>query len=364
MAPLPLALLSTIDPVLRDAVALAATLEPGTVVLRYDLLDDAEDGRIRRLVTDLDGVVEDVVVPLDHACTSCAVREDAMPTLRRLAGERRWGQAVLALPVSAESLPIARTLAPHATRGGALSQYRLAAVICAADLATFADDVLGDDLLAERDRALSADDRRSVGEALVGLVEHADVVVTDGDAGLLPAASELLDHLRARDGARVDGLHLVDGRRLFGTRHDPEVGELRTDLDRDPTVDGAGSHGVRTLRLRSDRPFHPDRLRDGVERLGSGPVRSRGVFWVPTRPDSVVGWEGSGGQLSVGTLGDWDEEEARTDLTFTGLEGDLEHLPAAFAELLLSDDEIAQGLSPWLGRHDVLVDWLGERSLG
>lgn len=362
MPRLPLALLATVDPVLRDTVALTATLEPGTVVVRHDLL--ADRGGIRRVVSDLAGVVEDVVVPLDHACVSCAVREDAIPTLRRLAADGRWGQAVLALPVSGESLPVARTLAPQTEPGGDLPEYRLSAVVCAADLTTFVEDVLGDDLLAERGRALTEDDRRAVGEALVGLVEHADVVVTSGDAHA--GSSELLELLRAADGERVDGVHLLDGAALFAGTHDPEAGEARTDLDRDPgeRAEGLAGDGFRTLRLSAEVPFHPDRLLDRVEELGSGRIRSRGVFWVPTRPDSVIGWEGSGGQLSVGELGEWGDDEPRVDLTFTGLAADLAHLPAVFEAVLLTDEEHAAGLEAWLGRQDVLEPWLGERSFG
>lgn len=361
MARLPLALLSTIDPVLRDAVALTATLEPGTVVVSHDLVQDGDRGSIRRLVSDLTGVVEDVVVPLEHACVSCAVREDAIPTLRRLAADGRWTHAVLALPVSAESLPVARTLAPHTRPGGDLTEFRISSVVCAVDMARFSDDVLGDDLLVERGCALSQDDERAVGEALVGLVEHADVVVLDGSGPA--AADELLDHLRAVDGALVRGVHRLDAGVLFAAAHDPEVGETRTDLDREPTMVGAGRHGVSTLRLTSERPFHPDRLLERIEELGSGRIRSRGVFWVPTRPDSVVGWEGSGGQLSVGELGSWDGEEPKVDLTFTGLAADLAHLPAVFSAVLLTAEEAAEGLATWLGKVDVLEPWLGERSL-
>lgn len=358
MPRMPLALLGTIDPFLRDAVALTATLEPGTVVVRHDLIDE---GLIRRVVSDLDGVVEDVVVPLEHACVSCAVREDAIPTLSRLAATGRWGRAVLALPVAAESLPVARTLAPQTGPDGSLPQFRLASVVCAADLMTFEDDVLGDDLLVERDRALTPDDRRAVGEALVGLIEHADVVVTtDGTA----RAAELLEHLRASDGRRVSGLHHLDAGLLFNGEHDAEAGEARAGIDREPDVVGHGPHGFQTLHLTSGRPFHPDRLFDRIEELGAGRVRSRGVFWVPTRPDSVIAWEGVGGQLSVGAVGEWDDAPQRTELTFTGLAADLAHRAAVFADVLVTADELTAGLTPWLGRVDILEPWLGERSAG
>lgn len=374
MTRLPLALLGTIDPLLRDAVTLTAALEPGTVVVRHDLLDDEDgDGRIRRVVSDVMGVIEDVVVPLEHACVSCAVREDAIPTLRRLAELGRWTQAVLALPVSAESLPVARTLAPQTRPGGTLPQYRISCVVAAVDVGRFAADVLEDDLLAERSLGVGVDDRRGVGEAVVALAEHADVVVTSGEPDA--TGTLLLEHLRAADGRLVEGVHGLDAAVLFGAHHDPAAGEARAELDRDPTHGpvehlagraGPGARGdeIVTLRLTSDRAFDPDRLLDRIEELGAGPLRSRGVFWVPTRPDSVVGWEGCGGQLSVGELGVWGSDTPRTDLTFTGRARDLLHLAQVFDDVLLTDIEVDEGLGAWLGRHDVLVPWLGERSLG
>jgi hypothetical protein len=77
----------------------------------------------------------------------------------------------------------------------------------------------------------------------------------------------------------------------------------------------------------------------------------------------VIGWEGVGGQLRVGEVGEWDDVPQRVDLTFTGLAADLAHVQGVFADILLSEEEFAEGLAPWLGRVDVLEPWLGERSL-
>ena len=99
----PLSVLATIDPVLRDtAIFGLVTDTPRSVALRHDI--HAEDGTLQRLVVDATGVVEDTLVDLEHACLSCAVREDAIPPLRGLARDGRWDQVLLALPVSAEPL--------------------------------------------------------------------------------------------------------------------------------------------------------------------------------------------------------------------------------------------------------------------
>ncbi|GGC16097.1 GTP-binding protein [Cellulomonas carbonis] len=357
-APVPLSVLATVDPVLRDAVVMNVLLDaPGTVAVRHDIVETENGGGIRRLVMTADGIVEDVVVPLEHPCTSCAVREDAVPTLRRLAAQGS-AAVLLALPVSAESLPAARTLAAE-TRGGRLARLRLAAVVAAVDGAGFEEDLLGDALLAERDLALTDDDRRAVGEALAAQLGHADVVVVAGDVP--PVASDLVDHVRAADSERVDGLDRLDVGALLAHRHDPLAGERRTDPRRAAPARTPGDNGVWTLDLHSDRPFHPERLLDRIEDLGAGPVRGRGVFWVPTRPDSVCVWDGSGGQLSIGGMGEWGRHVPRTRLVITGTGDQQELLREAFEDALVTEDEWRVGLAPWLGSADVLAPWLGDR---
>jgi G3E family GTPase len=361
--PKPLLVLATVDPLLRDAVALGVVVDrPRTVVLRHDIVDGPDGGGIRRVVADAGGVVEDVLVPLEHACLSCAVREDAVPTLERLARDPRWDAVLLALPVSAESLPVTRALGQGSRRGGPRG-LRLAGVLAALDLATFADDLLGYDLLAERGLALTEDDGRSVGEALAAQVGHADVVLVAGDPVEHPVASDLLDHVRAADGRRVDGVYGADVDALLRGTHDVVVGDRRLDPSYAAPVPGAPTaHGVWTLDLRADRPMHPDRLVADVARLGQGEYRSRGHFWVPTRPDSVCGWDGAGGQLSVGAVGSWGRRTPVTRLVVTGIEDVRADLLAAFEDLLLTPAEHARGLGPWLGAPDVLAPWLGDRA--
>ncbi|WP_029288248.1 GTP-binding protein [Cellulomonas sp. HZM] len=358
----PLMVLATTDPVVRDAATFAmATDDPSLVVLRHDILEDEQGGAIRRVVLDATGVVEDCVVPLEHACLSCAVREDALPVLRALASHGRWGAVMLALPVSAESLPVTRALGWETGRSGLLRDLRLAHVLAAVDVDTFEDDVLGDDLLDERGLALTSDDRRSVGEAVVAQVAHADTVLVTGDADAHGVASDLLDHLRAVDGHRVDGLYEHPPTRFLTGAHDARCAERRLDpLHAERRRGAVRTDGdVWTIELRSERPLHPDRLVEHVRRLGEGRLRSRGRFWVPSRPGSVCAWDGAGGQLSIGVSGEWGRREPDTCLVVTGVGAGQAEVRRAFDDILMTEHELRDGLTSWLGRPDVLEPWLG-----
>lgn len=84
---------------------------PQAAVMRHTL--DVSTQRLTRLVSDLTGVVEHVYHDLEHACVSCALREDIVPTLERLAASGRWGSIVAHLPVGVEALQVCRVIAMH-----------------------------------------------------------------------------------------------------------------------------------------------------------------------------------------------------------------------------------------------------------
>ena len=344
---------TAVDRVVRDVTAAGLLCDlPGAVVLQHDL--DA-DGVLHRTVHDLGGVRERERLELDHGCLSCALREDVLPALHRLtAGTERPSAIVLALPVSAEALPVERGLRLD---GGAAA---VAAVVAAVDPAALEWDLFGDDLLDERGLALAEDDRRAVGEALAHQLEFADVVAVGGDAPLTRRTTAVLAHLvrRRPDLRPVDALLPAD---LVRTRRaaDDDRGDPRV-----PRHTGAAdAGGVWTLDLHSWRPFHPDRLLDRIEGLGSGRLRGRGRFWLPTRPETVGVWDGAGGQLSLGSLGTWGAKAADTRLVVTGLGEDPTRVREAFEASLLTDAELSRGLARWAGRDDGFDPWLGERRL-
>lgn len=174
----PIVLLTGVDP-----DAMATTMVgiqfglPGTVAVRHRI--DVERQLLVRTVSDLTGVLEQHETTLEHACVSCAIREDILPTLERLARQGRWQSMVVHLPVGAAAGQICWVLARE-TRFARL--LRVSAVVAALDPRDPVRDLLGDDLLADRALHTSYDDRRGVGEVLAAMIEHADLVALDGPA--------------------------------------------------------------------------------------------------------------------------------------------------------------------------------------
>ncbi len=350
---LPVVVLATVDPVLRDAALFSLMTDlPGTGILRQDLDPDA--GTLRRVISDESGVVEDVTRPLEHTCLGCAVREDSLPALESMVQAGRWQRILFALPVSAEALPASRPLSDPGIRE--VLGADLAAVACVLNADTVEADLMGDDLLADRRMALSADDRRSVGEALAAQLGHADLVLTTGSD---PVGLTLTDHLRGRRTMRSELFGTRAGR-LFAIRHSSRHAEARVDPCRVRASDAPDAHGVWSLDLRTHRPVHPGRFLEQLDELAGGRTRSRGHFHLLTRPDRVGVWDGAGRQLSIGDGGPWRVGSPSTRLVFTGVDDDRARIARAFATILMTDQELA-GRATWTRVDDGLDNWLGVR---
>ncbi|MFW6772697.1 GTP-binding protein [Nocardioides sp. CPCC 205120] len=326
---------------------------PDAVAVRHHI--DLDRGVLERVVSDLTGVVEHVEVELEHACVSCALREDVLPTLDRLARDGRWRSVVAQLPVGAEADQVCGVLArdPRLAR-----RLRLAAVVTALPDATLVDDLLGDETLAERGLATSHDDERGVGEVACSMVEFADVVVTTGAVGT-PTGPELLRALARPDVPVVRGADLLAGSDLVARPpHQHSRSRAWASHVRELPLPVPGSADVWTLELVSDRPFHPERLLDGLESLALGRHRTRGCFWLPTRPGRALLWEGAGGQLSIGDGEPWGDRVPRTQLAFTGTGEPPLHLATAFEGLLVPRAAFGRGIG-WHQAEDGFEPWLG-----
>lgn len=358
----PVGIVTAIDPILRDSLVTGLMLDvPGSAGLRYEL--DVETAVLRRLVVTERGVVEDVVVELEHPCVSCAMREDAIPVLNRLASRPDVTAVVLAPPISAEPAVVAASLVPGEGR------WHLASAIAVLSADTAVHDLLGEDTLAERGLQWAAEDHRSVGEALAAQIEYADLIVVDGGAdGPGGAAAdacagrELIEHLRAPEQLLVETMYGLDGWMVLSGVLDHEGGARRRDPRYVEPWGGPTEHGTWTLDLHSVRPFHPGRLLENIELLGAGRMRGRGRFWVPDRPGTICQWDGAGGQVSIGAVMDSGRDLPTTHLVVTGIDAaDLPRVRDAFGRCLLTEEEWKGGLEPWMGIEDRLAPWLGER---
>ncbi|MFV0453243.1 MAG: CobW family GTP-binding protein [Propioniciclava sp.] len=337
-------------PMAAAAISLQWDL-PDAAAVRHEIDPDRE--LLVRTVSDSTGLLERTEVDIEHACATCAIREDIVPTLERLAETGRWSTLIATLPVGAETSQVCRVLGYHPQTA---PQVRISAAVVALDATTLTDDLLGEDLLIERGLPVRSDDERGVAETAAAMVEYADLVLTTGPLDV--AGRDLITALQ-RPGARVADTSTPDSRALAAGIHHHDTTEEWVQVVRRMPLTPDPDSSAWTLDFSSDRPFHPERLQQAVEALGRGTHRSRGCFWLPSRPGQVCQWDGAGGMLSIGPCDHWNGTDQLTRIVVVGRGEARSGLAATFESCLLTDAELSARGRYWEVASDGYEPWLG-----
>ncbi|MFF8880517.1 CobW family GTP-binding protein [Streptomyces flaveolus] len=285
----------------RAAVARLLADVPGSVVLHHDLAT-ATAGTVVRTVRDATGVLSTGEAPLVDDCACCALREDLVPELERLADAGGTPLAVVELWDSVEP----RAMAEVVTAGG----FTVTGVITAVDPALVLPYLGNGDDLAEGGLAAAATDQRTVADTFARQLEYAPVLAVadspeadDEDRELLsqlhPTARRVPighgDPAGAPSALARAAFAGFDVEAAAAAQH-PACALLPAEAD---------AHGVATFVWRRHRPFHPERLYQALEDLTCAAARSRGRFWLADKADALLHWDAAGGALCVESAGPW-----------------------------------------------------------
>nr|WP_203690546.1 GTP-binding protein [Streptomyces sp. SID12488] len=301
----------------KAAVARLLADVPGSVVLHHDLAT-AVAGTVVRTVSDTTGILSAGEAPLVNDCACCALRDDLVPELRRLADAGRTRLAIVELWDSVEP----KAMAEVVTAGG----LTVTGVITAVDPALLLPYLGNGDDLAERGLAAAATDQRTVADTFARQLEYATVLALVDSPDADDEDRELLAQLHptARQ-VPVTGGHPGD---LAGPADAADVPERQAvplsalasaalagfDVEAAAAAQHpacallpaeADAHGVATLVWHRRRPFHPERLYAALEDLTCAAARSRGRFWLADHPDTLLHWDAAGGALCVESAGPW-----------------------------------------------------------
>ncbi|WP_327419535.1 CobW family GTP-binding protein [Streptomyces sp. NBC_01233] len=270
---------------------------PGSIALHHDL-SSAAGGNVHRTLRDSGGEVSTGETPLVNDCACCALREDLVPELERLAASGLTRLAVVELWDSVEPRAMAEVVAAHA--GDVLE---LTNVITAVDPALVLPCLGNGDDLSEAGLAAAATDQRTVGDTWARQLEYAPVLAI--------ADSEEADN---EDHALLAQLHPTARQVPTGSSELTRLAFAGFDVETAAAAQHpacallpqeADEAGVATLVWQRRRPFHPERLYEALEDLTCAAARSRGRFWLADRPDTLLAWDAAGGALCVENAGPW-----------------------------------------------------------
>ncbi|MFD7292220.1 CobW family GTP-binding protein [Streptomyces sp. NPDC059897] len=349
----------------REVVRGLLDAVPSSVALHHDLAT-AKSGTVTRTIRDASGELGRGEAPLVNDCACCALREDLVPELERLASDGLTRLAVVELWDSVEPQAMADVVAAHGDPA-----LQLTGVITAVDPALVLPYLGNGDDLAEAGLAAAASDQRTVADTWARQLEYASVIaVTES-----PEADEedraLLAQLHPT-GRQVPA-RSTELARLALAGFDVEAARTAQHPASARLPQEAEEAGVGTLVWRRHRPFHPQRLFDALEDLCCAAARSRGRFWLADRPDTLLSWDAAGGALGVDDCGPWlhslpdaawelvpperraaaamdwhpEHGDRCQHLVFTSPALDREGLAALLDSCLLTDDEYRAGPAGW-----------------
>ncbi|MFF3989242.1 CobW family GTP-binding protein [Streptomyces sp. NPDC001797] len=340
----------------------------GSVALHHDLTS-AVDRAVHRTVRDAGGLLSSGDASLVNYCACCALREDLVPELLRLAEEDRYRLAVVELWDSVEPQAMAAVIAAAGT------PLALTGVATAVDPALVLPYLSNGDDLADVGLAAAPSDQRTVADTFARQLEYPTLialaqdgshgeVADDIDHALLAQLTPAARKVRTESGALAPALLAGFDVAAAGARVHPACALLPQECD---------ERGVSTFVWRHERPFHPQRLYAALEDLTCAAARSRGRFWLADRPDTLLSWDAAGGALCVESAGPWlaalpdaawemvpaerrlaasvDWHPEHCDrcqyLTFTSPGLDRDGLSALLDSCLLTEDEYAAGRDRW-----------------
>ncbi|WP_245966331.1 CobW family GTP-binding protein [Sphaerisporangium album] len=268
---------------------------PGSVAVHHDLRDVSQ-GLVQRTVRDATHVLDTAEVRLAHGCVTCTVREDLLPQLIRLAP----GAALVIVDLWDSVEP--RSVAEAIDHQEARDVLRFTGVLTALNAAATPEDITRGERLSEIGKPAAAGDQRYLAEVLTRQLEYATgLVLDDGDEEDHELSRLVLAHLAPLTPIHtLDTLPHVTGAAVctaeLAERVDPATAQLPADAQTDE---------ITTTVWRSRRPLHPGRLFEAVDELVTESVRSRGRFWLATRPSRLLAWDAVAGIISIEDAGPW-----------------------------------------------------------
>ncbi|MCY1279779.1 putative metal chaperone YciC [compost metagenome] len=339
---------------------------------------------------------EERLVEMSNGCICCTLREDLLEEVSRLAREGRFDYLLIESTGISEPLPVAETFTFRDEQGQSLADLaRLDTLVTVVDGVNFLRDYLNAEALASQGQSLGSDDQRSISELLIEQVEFADVLLISKvdliDANEREELSAILQRLNpeARILPMVMGqveLEQILDTGLFDFERASRAPGWLKEL-RGEHVPETDTYGIASTAYHARRPFHPQRFFSFLDREWTNGrlLRSKGFFWLASKPEEAGSWSQAGGLMRHGLAGRWwrfvpreqwpqDPEglqavmrhwtaevgDCRQELVFIGQDIDFAMLRSELDACLLDDNEMAEGPDAWARLPDPFGPWHDE----
>ncbi|MFL6965379.1 zinc metallochaperone GTPase ZigA [Pseudomonas alvandae] len=390
---------------------LSGFLGAGKSTLLNHILRNRENLRVAVIVNDMseiniDGTevqrdvslnrAEEKLVEMSNGCICCTLREDLLEEVGQLAREGRFDYLLIESTGISEPLPVAETFTFRDEEGRSLADVaRLDTMVTVVDGVNFLLDYHAAESLASRGETLGEEDERSITELLIEQIEFADVILISKIDLISQREREELIAILERLNTHARIVPMVMGQVPLASILDTGLFDFQRAAQapgwlqalRGEPVPETEEYGIASTAYRARRPFHPERFFTFIDRPWPNGrlLRSKGFFWLASKPEEAGSWSQAGGLMRYGFAGRWwrfvpkhqwpqDEDssatimknwlaetgDCRQELVFIGQNMDFDQLTEELNACLLTDAEMALGMEAWRLLPDPFGPWHDE----
>ena len=387
---------------------LSGFLGAGKTTVLSNILNNRDNKKVAVIVNDMSEInidsaivqnevslnrSEEKLVEMSNGCICCTLREDLLEEVTKLAKEGRFDYLVIESTGISEPLPVAETFTFADEDGVSLSDVaKLDTMVTVVDAVNFLKDYEEAKYLQETGESLGEDDDRSVADLLVDQIEFADLILISKTDLVSPSDKERLTAILKALNTDAKIIPIAHGKvdidevlntGLFDFEKAQQAPGWLKEM-RGEHVPETEEYGIGSFSYEARRPFNPEKFYQFLhttEKFGKL-LRSKGYFWLATRPQLAGQWSQAGGIASYGFAGmfwkaipekDWPDDEdylasikkqwvepfgdMRQELVFIGQGLDRSKMIEALDECLLSEEEVLKGKSYWSTLSDPFPAW-------
>ena len=387
---------------------LSGFLGAGKTTVLNHILNNRENKKVAVIVNDMSEInidaaivqnevslnrSEEKLVEMSNGCICCTLREDLLKEVTKLAHEGRFDYLLIESTGISEPLPVAETFTFADEEGISLSDVaNLDTMVTVVDAVNFLKDYEEAKYLQDTEESLGEEDERSVTDLLVDQVEFADIILISKTDLVSLADLEKLKAILKTLNTIAKILPISNGKveisnvlntGLFNFDQAMKAPGWLKEM-RGEHVPETEEYGIGSFTYEARKPFHPEKFFNflhGTEKVGKL-IRSKGYYWLATRPEFAGQWSQAGGIAHYGFAGmfwkavpkkDWPKDETylssikeqwvepfgdmRQELVFIGQNLDKDKIIEQLNECLLTDEELLKGKSYWATLNDPFPAW-------
>lgn len=310
---------------------LSGFLGAGKTTLLNHILHNKEGLKVAVIVNDMSEInidanlvksentlsrTEEKLVEMSNGCICCTLREDLMIEVEKLALAQKFDYLIIESTGISEPIPVAQTFSFESEDGSIdLSKFSyIDTMVTVVDGFNFMKDFSSPQLLKDRNLSDIEDDNRTIVNLLTDQVEFANVIILNKidliNDSELKNLRDILNKLNPEASIIETRNSIIDIKKVINTGlFDYEKAEAAAgwikELENEH-IPETEEYGIGSFVFRKKVPFHPVRFMNFVQnKFPNNIIRSKGLFWLASRPNQALIWSTAGGSIKSDPAGVW-----------------------------------------------------------